>query len=315
MSNEPPTIDHFHGQDQVKQRFRVALEAAWNDASRLPHMLMVGPPGVGKTTLAHLAAREMAVTMHERIGQNLLWHGAINGLLAEVGDKDIVFIDEIHEMGSLCQTLLFKAMQEGKIFVDGPGEKTLALPTADFCLLAATTDEYALLPPLRDRFKIILPFTYYDVDALTVIAQQHAQMMGTKLDASLAREIAARSRGVPRYAIRLLESCYRFTRSKGDQEITSQHFKATVALDGIDSLGLGPDEQRYLRLLADHRGQPVRLFTVEAALGVHQRTLQTVIEPFLIRSKLIERCQQGRQITSAGLRHLGMLVETEAKVD
>jgi len=169
MSQEPPTIRHFVAQDQVKQRFQVALEAAWNDASRLPHMLMVGPPGVGKTTLAHLAAREMAVNLLERIGQNLIYPGALNGLLAEATDKDIVFIDEIHEMNPLCQTLLYKAMEERKVFVDGPGGKTLALPTADFCLLAATTDEYALLPPLRDRFKLILPFSYYALDSLAAI--------------------------------------------------------------------------------------------------------------------------------------------------
>ncbi len=311
---EPPTIRHFIAQDQVKRRFQIALEAAWNDAVRLPHMLLVGPPGVGKTTLAHLAAREMAVTLLERIGQNLGWPGALNGLLAGAADKDVIFIDEIHQMGTMCQTLLYKAMEERKIFVDGPGQKTLALPTADFCLLAATTDEYALLPPLRDRFKVILPFTYYEEDALASITRQHAQMLGTHIDSSVATEIAARSRGVPRHAIRLLESCHRYARSKGHRQVEAAHFEATVALDGIDSIGLGPDEQRYLRLLADHQGQAVRLFTLEATLGVHQRTLQAVIEPFLLRSGLIERCQQGRQITEAGLQHLGLLREVEAQV-
>lgn len=314
MANEPPTIDHFIGQDKVKQRFRVALEAAWNDGARLPHMLLVGPPGCGKTTLAHLAAREMAAKVHERIGQNLMWAGAINGLLAEAEDKDIVFIDEVHEMGTFCQTLLYKAMEERKLFVDGPGEKTLALPTSDFCLMAATTDEYALLPPLRDRFKVILPFTFYDVADLARITMQHAQMMGTSVDPAIAAAIAARSRGVPRLAIRLLESCHRYARSKGDDQVTSAYFEATVSMDGIDSLGLGPDEQRYLQLLADHQGQPVRLFTVEAALGVHQRTIQKVIEPFMIRAGLIERAQQGRQITVTGLRHLGLIDEAESSV-
>ena len=316
MANEPPTIDHFIGQDQVKQRFRVALEAAWNDGARLPHMLMVGPAGCGKTTLAHLAAREMAANIHERIGQNVMWPGALNGLLAEAEDKDIVFLDEVHEMGTMCQTLLYKAMEERKLFVDGPGpgDKTLALPTNDFCLIAATTDEYALLPPLRDRFKVILPFTFYSASDLAGITMQHAQMMGTRVDSTVASAIAARSRGIPRHAIRLLEACHRFARSKGDEQITPAHFEETVTMDGIDSLGLGPDEQRYLKLLADHQGQPVRLFTVEAALGVHQRTIQMVIEPFMIRAGLIERAQQGRQITVLGLRHLGLVDEAESSI-
>ena len=315
MAKEPPTINHFIGQDQVKQRFRVALEAAWNDGTRLPHMLMVGPPGCGKTTLAHLAAREMAVTLHERIGQNLMWTGALNGLLAAAeNDKDIVFIDEVHEVGTMCQTLLYKAMEEQKLFVPGPGETTLALPTSDFCLIAATTNEYALLPPLRDRFKVILPFAFYNTTDLARITAQHAQMLGTSVDAAVATAIASRSRGVPRLAIRLLESCHRYARSKGADQVTSAHFDATVTLDGIDSLGLGPDEQRYLKLLADHQGQPVRLFTVEAALGVHQRTIQKVIEPFMIRAGLIERAQQGRQITVSGLRHLGLIDEAESSV-
>ena len=173
MAQEPPTINHFVGQDRVKQQFRVALEAAWNDSTRLPHMLMVGPAGCGKTTLAHLAAKEMAASIHERIGQNLMWTGAINGLLAEAEDKDIVFIDEVHEMGTMCQTLLYKAMEEQKVFVPGPGDKTLALPTSDFCLIAATTDEYALLPPLRDRFKLVLPFTFYRSEEHTSELQSH----------------------------------------------------------------------------------------------------------------------------------------------
>ena len=143
---------------------------------------------------------------------------------------------------------------------------------------------------------------------------QHAQMMGTSVDPAVAAAIAARSRGIPRYAIRLLEACHRYARSKGDEQVTTVHFDATVAMDGIDELGLGPDEQRYLKLLADHRGQPVRLFTVEAALGVHQRTIQMVIEPFMIRAGLIERAQQGRQITVSGLRHLGLIDEAQVSV-
>jgi Holliday junction DNA helicase RuvB len=314
MAQEPPTINHFIGQHQVKKRFRVALEAAWNDGSRLPHMLMVGPAGCGKTVLAHIAAREMGVQLHERIGQNLVLPASLNGLLALANDKDIVFCDEIHEMGLLCQTLLYKAMEERKVFVDGPADTSFALPTSDFCLIAATTDEYALLPPLRDRFKLVLPFSYYDVESLGIITKQHAQMTGLAISTEVATEIAKRSRGTPRLAIRLLESCHRYARSKAEDQVMMQHFLETATLEGIDGLGLGPDEQRYLQLLADNQGQPVRLFSIEAAIGVHRRTIQSVIEPFLLRSGLIERCQNGRQITVSGLRHLGLIKEPQASV-
>jgi Holliday junction DNA helicase RuvB len=277
-------------------------------------MLLTGPPGLGKTVLAHLSAKEMAVPIHERIGQNLLMPASLNGLLALANDKDIVFIDEIHEMGELCQTLLYKAMEEQKLFVDGPADTSFALPTSDFCLIAATTDEYALLPPLRDRFKLVLPFSYYDVESLGIITKQHAQMTGLAISTEVATEIAKRSRGTPRLAIRLLESCHRYARSKGEDQIVMTHFLETAKLDGIDDLGLGPDEQRYLQLLADNQGQPVRLFSIEAAIGVHRRTIQSVIEPFLLRSGLIERCQNGRQITVSGLRHLGLIKEPQASV-
>ena len=300
----PPTIYHFIGQRKAVARLRVALEAAWNDGTRLPHTLMVGPPGVGKTTIAQLAAKELGVTLHERIGQVLFSPAALNGLLMEAGDKDVVFIDEIHGLHSAGQTLLYRAMEDQQVFIDGLSDKTLALPVANFALIGATTDEYSLLDPLRQRFQVVLPFQFYDERALTQIVQQRARMVGYAVEPEIAPEIASRSRGTPRLAIRLLDACYRYTRSKGDGRIGTQHLQATVKLEGLDSLGLGVDEQRYLRLLAESPGQPVRLYTIEAALGVPSRTLQSVIEPFMVRSGLIERTERGRQITAKGLDHL-----------
>lgn len=256
----------------------------------------------------------MAVLLHERIGQTLFMSTALNGLLAEADDGDIVFIDEIHELPAYAQTLLYKGMEERKIFVEGPGDKSIAIPTSDFCLIAATTDEYALTSALRDRFKIILPFSYYDVDSLATITAQRAQMMRIVLDPAVPPQIAVRARGTPRLAIRLLESCHRYARSRGDEHVTLRHFEETVAMEDIDSLGLGTYEQGYLQVLADRQGESVRLFTLEAALGVHHRTIQTIIEPFLIRAGLIERRQDGRVITQAGLRHLGLIAEPRITV-
>ncbi len=232
----------------------------------------------------------------------------------QANDKEIVFLDEIHELPPQIQTVLYRAMEGQTISLQGRDKQTMSIPTKDFTLIGATTDEFRLLPPLRDRFKVILPFVEYDVEALATITVQRARMMGIEIDQNLGAEIAKRSKGTPRLTIRLLESCHRYARSKGDDRITLEHFEQTVALDGLDELGLGPDEQRYLRFLAERHGDPVRLFTIESALSIHRRTIQSVIEPFVVKSGLVERHTQGRIITEAGLLHLGIITERQASV-
>lgn len=306
-----PTINHWLGQPEVIARFRIALEAAWNDARPLPHMLMVGPPGVGKTELAHLAAREMGVNLHERLAQTLMSPGAVNSLLLDAQDRDIVFIDEVHELLPLFQTTLYRAMEDRQVFVRGRDNKTMAMPLNNITVCAATTDMYSLLPPLRDRFKVILPFSFYDMESLAQIAAQQAAQMEIAITPEIAQAVAARSRGTPRLSIRILEACHRYARSKGETEVTQKHFAATIGLEGLDELGLGPDEQRYIRYLAKKQ-DPVRLTTLESALGVHRKTLQTVIEPFLVRANLIERSDKGRCLTEEGLRHLKLVDGAES---
>ena len=306
---EPQTIDHFVGQSQLVARFRVALEAAWTDAAPLPHMLFVGPPGCGKTLLAHIAARELGVQVHERLAQVLNCGPALHALLLRAEDREIVFLDEVHQLLPEYQVALYRAMEGGGVSVRQRDNATVVLPIKRVTLIAATTDEYRLLRPLRDRFKLVLQFGQYSVDALTAIIAQRVRLMGLACDAGIPEEIAKRAKGTPRLAIRMLEACQRYARSVGATGITRQHFERTVELEGVDTAGLDPDEQRYLRYLGEHRGQPVRLHTLEAALSIHNRTLQTVIEPYLLRAGLIERQASGRVITEAGLRHLGMLGE------
>lgn len=264
------TINHWVGQEHSIRRFRVGLESAWNDGTRLPHMLFVGGPGLGKTELAHLAAREMGVTLHERLAQVINSMGTLNGLLMQANNKEIVFLDEIHELPPQVQTVLYRAMEGQTISLQGRDKQTMSIPTKDFTLIGATTDEFRLLPPLRDRFKVILPFMEYEADSLSIITAHSARSLGIELNEGVGIEIAQRSKGTPRLAIRLLESCYRYARSKGDERITMQHFQETVSLDGLDELGLGPDEQRYLRFLSERNGEPVRLFTIESSLGIHR---------------------------------------------
>jgi Holliday junction DNA helicase RuvB len=277
-------------------------------------MLLTGPPGVGKTTLAQLAAKETGTTLLERLGQVLANSSAVNGLLMEAKDKDIVFIDEIHEMPTSSQTLLYRAMEDRTVYVVGRDNRTLQLPVNDFVLIAASTDEYALLPPLRDRFKLILPFSWYHEQDLTTIIAQHATLTGVKLSDGVAANIAARSRGTPRLALRLMEACHRYARSQGDNQISEGSFTRAVELEAIDVLGLGTDDRRFLSLLASRPGQAIRLNTLSSSLGLHSRTLQTVIEPYLLRMKLIERTDKGRTITAAGLDHIRMMQDADAKV-
>lgn len=299
-----PTINHVIGQQDAVARFKVALEAAWNDATRLPHMLFTGGPGLGKTMFAEIAAREMAVTCHERLAQTVNAFNLMNGLMLQAGDKEIVFLDEIHELIPAVQTVLYRAMEGQQISLQTREGRTAMMPLKNFTVIGATTDEYRLLSPLRDRFKVILPFTHYDIDSLTQIVEQRGQLTNVEIDDGVPLQIAKRARGTPRLAIRLLESCHRYARSRGDDKITMDHFDRTVVLDGIDEKGLGPDEQRFINFLMKRRGEPVRLFTIEAAIGVHRRTIQEVIEPYLLRINLIERTPHGRVITEKGIKHV-----------
>jgi len=310
----PPTLDHCHGQREAVALLRTALEASWNDGIRLPHMLFTGPPGVGKTLFAHLAAREMAVTVHERLGQTLDVPASVNGLLMEADDKDIVFIDEAHELPPGSQTMLYRALDDRFVFVNGQRDRTLKLPVADFTLVMATTDEYGLLQPLRDRCKLLIPFGWYGADELSTIVKQRAQMMRVELAGDVANAIATRAKETPRLAIRLLESCHRYARSRNEHRIVMSHFLATVELERIDAMGLSRDERRYLSLLAEKNGEPVRLMTAESALGLHRRTLQSVIEPYLVRAGLCERLPTGRAITDKGLRHLEQSMGSDVAV-
>jgi holliday junction DNA helicase RuvB len=311
--NAVPTINHWIGQNSLIARFRVALEASWQDAQRLPHILLVGSGGLGKTELAHLAAREMAVNIHERLAQTLTSPGAVNGLLLAAEDKEIVFIDEIHELQPICQTTLYRAMEDGVVSVSSRGNQTHSMPLKNVTVIGATTDEYSLLPPLRDRFKLSLSFTHYEPEALARITAQRAALMGIPLEVDIAEKIGSRAKGIPRLAVRLLEACHRYTRSRGEDAITQEHFDKTVELEGLDALGLSPEEQRYLRYLSD-RQEPTRLSTLESALGIHRRTLQEVVEPFLVRAGFIEKSDKGRSITTDGLRHIGVLTNARAAV-
>lgn len=300
----PTSLSHLIGQRGVIDQVTVALDAAFADNKRMDSALLVGPPGVGKSALARVIAAEMATDLHEVLGQSITDTADLNALLLEARDKDVVHIDECHELDKEFQTALYLAVDQRRIFLNGSnkGRMPQSIPIADVTILLSTTDEYCLLQPLRDRMRLTLRFDFYTVEDLAELLRYRSQTLEWPTDGEVFSDIAQRSRGTPRIALRLLQACRRVCRAAGEDEITADHLQRACDLEQIDALGLGPTEQRYLNLLADGS---TRLNVLASVLGLPSRTVAEVTEPFLIRSGLITKDDQGRRcLTALGHRHV-----------
>lgn len=298
----PSSLKHIVGQRSVVAQVEVALEAAFADQKKFDSALLVGPPGVGKSALAQVIAQEMATEFHEVIGQSIKHVSDFNALLLAAQDKDVVHVDEAHELDKEYQTVLYLALDQKKLFVQGGKVKPQSIPIADFTLLLSTTDEYCLLQPLRDRMKLLLRFQFYSEEELTTLLQQRSKALGWSVDREVLPLIAERARGTPRLALRLLQSCRRVCRAAGQKTIKLEHLERACLLEQIDPLGLGPTEQHYLLILADG---PNRLNVIASILGLPARTVSQVTEPFLLRMGLMMKDDQGRrQLTLKGREHL-----------
>jgi Holliday junction DNA helicase RuvB len=297
----PSSLSHIVGQKSVVDQLRVALDASFEDGKRLDDCLLVGPPGLGKTQIASVLAMELATNFHESLGQSITSSADLNALLLAAKDKEIIFIDEVHELQKTYQTALYLALDKRKVIVNG-ARKIQSIPLAKFSLVLGTTDEYSILSPLRDRMKLLLRFQFYSEPELQQIVTHRAKALEWDVEDLVAPFISKRSRGTPRLALRLLQACRRVCRADGEQRITLDHLRKACALEGLDDLGLGPTEQQYLRSLADGSS---RLNVLASTLGLPSRTLAEVTEPFLIRAGLIVKDDQGRrQLTAAGREHL-----------
>lgn len=301
----PSSLSHLIGQRGVIDQVSVALDACQMDNRRFDHAMLVGSPGLGKSQLASVIAKEMAANFQEVLGQTISHPSDLNALLLGAAeDKSVVHIDECHELPKPMQTALYLAIDKRCIVIGSKnGKAPQTIPLADFTLLLSTTDEYGLLQPLRDRCRLVLRFEFYSNQELTTVLLQRTRFLGWEIHEELLPQIASRSRGTPRLALRLLQSCRRVARSQGETTITAHHLRRACQLEQLHGdLGLGPTEQKFIQIVGDGN---TRLNVIASMLGLPVRTVSQVVEPFLLRTSLLTKDDQGkRQLTAQGREYL-----------
>ncbi|HMH56566.1 MAG TPA: Holliday junction branch migration DNA helicase RuvB [Gemmatimonadales bacterium] len=306
----PSRLDEFIGQSQVKASLQIAIDAAKRRRESLDHTLFFGPPGLGKTTLAMLMAREMGVQVRTTSGPVLEKPGDLVGLLTSLAAGDILFIDEIHRLKPVLEEFLYPAMEDFRVDVriaDGPNAQTIPMTLEKFTLIGATTRFGLLTPPMRARFGIVERLGYYPADELEQIVTRSAGILAVPMDGEGAVEIARRSRGTPRVANRLLRRVRDYAEVKADGRITADVATAALARLNVDEFGLDDMDARILTtIIQKFGGGPVGLGTVAVAVGEDAGTLQDVYEPYLIQQGFLERTQRGRCVTPLAYRRFGL---------
>ena len=299
----PTSLSHVACESNrgVIEQCRVAIDAAFADDRRLDDILLTGPPGVGKSSLSYVLAQEMAVPFHEVLGQNLRTPADLNNLLLSCEPKAICLIDEIHEAPPAIMHALLMVSDKRQVMVR-TGSSIQAIPVADFTLVAATTEPYQIIEPLRQRAKLHLELSFLSKSDLVTVVERRCRALSWDIEPAVLPEIARRARGVPRLALRLTASARRVSRADGRSLITVSDLQRACELEQLDTLGLGPLEQKYLRLLMEG---PKRVNVLASMLGVPAKTLSTVTEPFLLRAELITKDDASRrQLSPEGRRHV-----------
>ena len=306
----PKSLDEFVGQKAARDNLRIFIEAARNREEALDHVLFFGPPGLGKTTLAQIVAKEMGVGFRATSGPVIAKSGDLAALLTNLDEGDVLFVDEIHRLNPAVEEILYPAMEDRALDImigEGPSARSVRIDLPKFTLVGATTRQGLLTTPLRDRFGIPVRLNFYTVEELEKVVTRAARLLGLGIAPDGATEVARRSRGTPRIAGRLLRRVRDFADVAGDAQVTAKIADAALTRLEVDALGLDAMDRRYLHMIADiYRGGPVGVETLAAGLSEPRDTIEEVIEPYLIQLGLIARTARGRCLNGPGWKHLGL---------
>ncbi len=309
-SLRPRRLNEYIGQEKAKQNLSVFVKAALNRREALDHVLLYGPPGLGKTTLAGIIANELGVNFRQTSGPAIERSGDLAAILTNLQERDVLFIDEIHRLSRQVEEILYSAMEDFALDIiigKGPSARSIRLDIAPFTLIGATTKAGALSPPLRDRFGVISRLEYYSTEALVEIITRAAQILKIPIELNGATEIARRSRGTPRIANRLLKRVRDFAQVENSATITDDIAdRALIALE-VDAVGLDHTDRRMLdAMIKKFRGGPVGLETIAASISETRETIEDIYEPYLLQLGFIMRTPRGRVVTESGYRHMGI---------